>query len=332
MESILSKIRDLKVLVIGDVMLDHYIWGDAERISPEAPVPVIDVSIDTYVPGGAANVALNVRQLGGRVTLCGSIANDDAGEQLLLHFNKAGIFYDPRYSRNEASTILKTRVVVRGQQMCRLDREEAPINYRFKTDEQWAVLDQKVKEVDLVIISDYAKGVVSQELIERVQFAAKGTKTFLAIDPKPKSRIQFSGLDLMTPNRSEAIALSKLEIDPHAKFPAKDIAAALWQRHGCKNTVVTLGSHGMLLVEMGEVKKVIPTVAKEVFDVSGAGDTVIAVLSMALASGVPLDEACRIANIAAGVVVSKVGTSLVSPGEILEYGLVDESDAFMVGV
>lgn len=319
MESLLAKIKGLNVLVIGDVMLDHYIWGDADRISPEAPVPVIDVSKDTYVPGGAANVALNVKELGGKVTLCGNIANDDAGEQLMLQFNKRGILYDPRFARNNAPTILKTRVVVRGQQMCRLDREETPTHYGFNTDEQWTVLEQKVKESNLVIFSDYAKGVITQDLIDRVKEVAQKTGTFLAIDPKPKSRLSFQGLDLMTPNKKEAIVMSRLEVDAHEDFPFREISIALWERYRCNNTVVTMGAQGMMLSCGGVLKKLIPTVAREVYDVSGAGDTVIATMAMAMASGGTLEEAATLANVAAGVVVSKLGTALVSPEEVLAY-------------
>lgn len=320
MENIIASLKGLKIAVIGDVMLDHYIWGDAKRISPEAPVPVIDVNKDSYVPGGAANVALNIASLGGKAILIGRTANDDAGAQLSTSLHAAGVSYDPRFARNEAPTILKTRVVVRNQQLCRLDRELGPSSYSLEEDDEiWALVQEKVKNVDAVIFSDYSKGIVTTSLVERIQKITEDKEIFLSMDPKPRRLIQFSGLDLMTPNRAEALSMAKLELEPHEPFPTEEICQILWQRYKAKHLVITLGSDGMLLSTEGNAIKCIPTVAKEIFDVSGAGDTVIAALTAALAGGSSFADAAHFANLAAGVVISKVGTATATPVEILNY-------------
>lgn len=211
-------------------------------------------------------------------------------------------------------------MVVRSQQLCRLDREEAPAAYSLEDDDDiWDLVQEKLKHVDAVIFSDYAKGIVTSSLVERVQQATKGKGIFLSMDPKPRRLIQFSGLDLMTPNRLEAIALSRLELEPHEAFPADEICQILWQRYKPKHLVITLGSDGMLLSKEGCAIKRIPTVAKEIFDISGAGDAVIAALTSALASGSSFTDAAHLANLAAGVVISKVGTATASAEEILNY-------------
>ena len=320
METLFSSFKGLKVAVIGDIMLDHYIWGDSERISPEAPVPVVDVVRDSYVPGGAANVALNVAALGGKPILCGCVANDDAGEELRATLHSAGVAFDGRFSRNAAPTILKTRVVVRNQQLCRLDREAAPTEYSLEADDEiWQVVEETLKKVDAVILSDYAKGVITNSLVEKVKEATAGRNVFLAMDPKPRRRIDFDGLDLVTPNKGESLMLSQIYAEPHMKFPAETVCQKLWERYKTKHLIITLGGDGMLLSEKGHALKFIPTVAREIYDVSGAGDTVISALTLALAGGASIEEAAHLANAAAGVVVSKVGTATASPEEVIDY-------------
>lgn len=326
LENLIAEIKGLRVGIIGDIMLDHYIWGDATRISPEAPVPVIDVCRDSYTPGGAANVALNIAALGGKAVLMGRTANDDAGAQLSVALHAAGVSYDPRLTRNEAPTIVKTRIVVRNQQLCRVDREEAPSEYSLEEDENiWHVVEEKLKYVDAVIFSDYSKGIITSSLVERVQNAVEGKKIFLSMDPKPRRRVKFSGLDLMTPNRLESVALSRMELEPHDPFPSGEICESLWTQYKTKHLVITLGGDGMLLSERGEALKCIPTMAREVYDVSGAGDTVVAALTMTLARGVSLEEAAHFSNLAAGVVVSKVGTATATPAEIVTYAAAEEA-------
>jgi D-beta-D-heptose 7-phosphate kinase/D-beta-D-heptose 1-phosphate adenosyltransferase len=315
--TLLRKISRLRVLVIGDLMLDHYIWGDATRISPEAPVPVVDIARDTWTAGGAANVALNIAALGARCTLAGFFASDEAGAQL------AGILAERRIATirtpGSGRTIVKTRVLVQHQQLCRLDRESPPPAYALDADQGIALLDRAIRASDAVILSDYAKGVLSADLVDRVATLARAAGKFIALDPKPKRQLPFHGLDLITPNKREALQLAGLEPSPHLPFPAAEVCARLEKLHGTKNLVITLGEEGMLLSTGGRVLDTIPTAAREVFDVSGAGDTALAALAVALASGAPLATAAHFANAASGVVVAKLGTATVTPKELLAH-------------
>src|SRR5687767_5498533 len=217
---LLKKIARLRILVIGDVMLDHYVWGDATRISPEAPVPVVDIARDSWTAGGAANVALNIASLGARCAVAGFIGKDEAGERLteILHARKIATIPTP----GEAPTILKTRVLVQHQQLCRLDREAAPADYQFPVSRARALLTKQIAAADAVILSDYAKGIVSNELVECVTELAREAGKFIALDPKPKRKLEFRDLDLITPNKREALQLAGIELLPHAPFPAAE--------------------------------------------------------------------------------------------------------------
>ncbi len=321
MKALLQKIREKRVLVVGDVMLDHYIHGDATRISPEAPVPVVNVMRDRRVAGGAANVALNLRSLGAAVSLCGIFGNDEAGAELEKILSENGVAFPPAFRRDGAQTIIKSRVVVRNQQLCRIDREQPPSAYALNAPDIRAALRAEISRADAVIVSDYAKGAVDMPLLTDV-LAAAGTRNLLvALDPKPRRRLPFENLGLITPNRNEAIELAEIgnEISGN-EFPAEEICRRIWEKHHPKLLVVTLGADGMLLSREGKVEKLIPTYAREVFDVSGAGDTVIASLTLALAAGADLESAAHFANTAAGIVVGKFGTATVSPEEILAFG------------
>jgi D-glycero-beta-D-manno-heptose-7-phosphate kinase len=315
MKSLLQKISRLHLLVVGDVMLDHYIWGDTNRISPEAPVPVIDVTKDTYSAGGAANVALNITSLGARATIAGFFGRDDSGTLLRGIITQKGI--DTIATPGNGSTIVKTRLVVRRQQLCRLDRESPLHSYQVDPSHLDVVFSKIVPKVDAVILSDYAKGLLSDELVARVSALAREHKKFLAIDPKPRRKLKFFQPDLLTPNRKESLQLAGLDPEPHQPFPAAEVCARIYEQYQPKYLVITLSEDGMLLSQDGKVGRVIPTVAREVFDVSGAGDTSIAALTLALAGGALLEEAAEFANAAAGVVVGKIGTATVTPEEVL---------------
>ncbi len=319
MKALLERIGGLRVLVVGDVMLDHYIWGDATRISPEAPVPVITVERDTYGPGAAANVALNCVDLGAEVTLVGPFGDDEPGRRLESILTEKGTVVPSFCRRSSCATVLKTRVVVRGQQLCRLDREDPPQAYALDARRVVEHLEMLLSEVDVAIVSDYAKGAVSEVLLEKIVKLAAASKTFLALDPKPSRPLAFSGVDLLTPNRSEALQLAGLTLSRHEDFPAEAVCAAIWERHRPRNLVVTLGADGMLLSRKGECVERIPTYAQEVFDVSGAGDTSVAALTLALAAEASLQEAAHFANTAAGVVVGKLGAATVTPEELLAF-------------
>lgn len=315
--ALLKKIARLRILVIGDVMLDHYIWGDATRISPEAPVPVIDVARDTWTAGGAANVALNIASLGAQCTVAGFIGTDEAGTRLtkILHEKKINTIATP----GAAATIVKTRVVVQHQQLCRLDRENPPEAYRVDPAATEELLKKEIAACDAVILSDYAKGILTDELVARVTKLAQATGTIVALDPKPKRKLAFHGLDLITPNKRESLQLAGIEWLPHTRFPAAEVCARLHELYATRHLVITLGEDGMLLSSNGRIVKTIPTAAREVYDVSGAGDTALAGLVLALAAGSKLETAAHFANAAAGVVVGKLGTATVTPKELTEY-------------
>ena len=317
LKPLLRRIAKLRILVVGDVMLDHYIWGDATRISPEAPVPVIDIARDSWTAGGAANVALNLASLGARCTVAGFIGDDEAGHRLntILH----GRHIDTIATPGSAPTIVKTRVLVRHQQLCRLDRESAPSAYEIPTGRVDALLKRAIEGADAVILSDYAKGILNDAVVARVTQLARKAGKFIALDPKPKRRLAFHGLDLITPNKRESLELAGMEPPPHTRFPAAEVCARLHELYATRHLVVTLGEEGMLLSDGGRVRKIIPTAAREVFDVSGAGDTALAGLVVALCAGAPLETAAHFANAAAGVVVGKLGTATVSPDEIIAH-------------
>src|SRR3954471_16431730 len=315
--ALLKKIAGLRILVLGDVMLDHYIWGDATRISPEAPVPVVDIARDSWTAGGAANVALNIATLGASCAVAGYLGNDEAGGQLrdILHEKKISTLVTP----GAAPTIVKTRVLVQHQQLCRLDRESGPDAYAVDAAAAEKLLAKEIARCDAIVFSDYAKGILTDEVVARVTKLARAAGKFVALDPKPKRKLAFHGLDLITPNKRESLQLAGIEPAPHAKFPAAEVCARLHELYGTKHVVITLGEDGMLLSSAGRVLKTIPTAAREVYDVSGAGDTALAGLVLALAAGANLEEAAHFANAAAGVVVGKLGTATVTPKELLAY-------------
>lgn len=316
--ALLKKIAELRILVIGDVMLDHYIWGDATRISPEAPVPVVDVSRDTYAAGGAANVALNIAYLGAHAVVAGCIANDDAGKKLqqILREHDVQIVAAP----SAGATIVKTRVLVQHQQLCRLDRESPPAVYVISANTLFdKFLDDAIRQADAIVLSDYAKGLLDDVLVEKISKLARVAGKFIALDPKPKRKLAFHDLDLITPNKKESFQLAGLEPDPGAPFPAEKICARLHELYHTRYVVITLGEDGMLLSENGRVTGKIPTAAREVYDVSGAGDTALAGLVLALRAGSSLETAAHFANAAAGVVIGKLGTATVTPQELLAY-------------
>ncbi len=317
MKSLLKKFSKLHVLVVGDVMLDHYVWGDAQRISPEAPVPVIDVERDTYSAGGAANVALNLASLGAKATIAGFFGRDDAGKRLGGILTQKGI--TTVSTPGSGSTIVKTRVLVRRQQLCRLDRESPLHDYGIDPKLIEPTFDKLVRKADAVILSDYAKGLLTDELVAKVTALARAHGKLLAIDPKPRRKLRFYQPDLITPNRKEALQLAGIEPEPHQPFPAAEVCARIYEQYRPKHLVITLSEDGMLLSHNGKAGRVIPTMAREVFDVSGAGDTSIAALTLGLAAGALLEEAAQFANAAAGVVVGKLGTATVSPEEILAH-------------
>jgi rfaE bifunctional protein kinase chain/domain len=313
MKDLLEQIKSLRVLVIGDVMLDRYIIGEVSRISPEAPVPVLAVRDERSVAGGAANVALNLRSLGANVEAVGWFGQDERGDQLVEILENQKIQVDQSFRFSAVPTISKSRVTASNQQICRVDRESAIDQYHPDLSIVGDLISEKASQADAVIVSDYGKGFVTNQLIALVRENA----CFLAVDPKPSRLLDYSKPDLLTPNRLEALELAGLSRETRDPFPQEDVVNQIFNKFSPRLLAVTLGGEGMLLAKQGKVECTIPTAAREVFDVSGAGDTVIASLSMALVAGQSFEQAAEFANLAAGVVVGKVGTANVSPEEII---------------
>ncbi len=320
--AVLETFRQLRVLVIGDLMVDHYIWGEVNRISPEAPVPVVHVARESHTAGGAANVALNLASLGVASELIGSLGADEAGRRLRTLLETAKIDSSRCATVAGASTIVKTRVIARTQQLCRIDHEGARDSYTLENgrvpDDH---LDAAVAAADAVIVSDYAKGAITQSLVDRVLVSARRHETLVAVDPKPSRHLAFDGVGLITPNRHEALELAGLpEPGVGERYPLEEACRRIHEKFSPRLLVITLGADGMAVCRGGEVEHVMPTEAREVFDVSGAGDTVIATLTAALAAGCSPIDAARLANKAAGVVVAKMGTATASPADLLAMG------------
>lgn len=311
----LSAMQDIKILVIGDLMLDHYIWGDVHRISPEAPVPIVNAARESHTAGGAANVALNLASLGVPVSLAGSLGLDGSGEKLLGILDAACIDTSLCLTESRRPTIVKTRVIVRNQQLCRIDHEAAASLYSI---DPTAALLGAIEASDAIIVSDYAKGVISQFTLNAVLDHAKQHGKTIAIDPKPSRKLKFEGASLITPNRHEALELAGLaEPASDEPYPLNEICRIIHERHSPELLIITLGADGMAISRNGKLELTLPTQAREVFDVSGAGDTVIATLTAALAAGASPCDAATFANTTAGIVVSKMGTATPTPAEIL---------------
>ncbi len=223
MRSLLAKFPKLRVVVVGDVMLDEYIFGEANRLSPEAPVPVVTFKRDKNVAGGSANVALNLVSFGARSELCGWIGCDPAGDRLRAWLKQEKVAFDPQFARKEPSTIVKTRIIAGHQQLCRLDRESAPGEYAPEGGETLRMIEQKLAGATALIFSDYAKGSLSTELVSRLTRVAQKAGVFVALDPKPRRPLEVTGLDLLTPNWKEALEMAGFSPDlPPASMPSYD--------------------------------------------------------------------------------------------------------------
>jgi D-beta-D-heptose 7-phosphate kinase/D-beta-D-heptose 1-phosphate adenosyltransferase len=319
---ILSAAKKTRVLVVGDVMLDQFIWGSVSRISPEAPVPVVDFVRESFMPGGAANVARNLVALGTPADLFGVIGMDDAAEKLqgLLCDKKIGC---PGLVKSAVRhTSIKTRIVAHQQQVVRVDREtRGPVDGKTLAT-LVAVIKKAVAKADAVIVGDYGKGVVTQPLLNEIKSLCHARGVWLSLDPKPVHHLNLNGLSLITPNRKEAFELANLADDTKNVNPLADenlllVTERLLQELNPALLLITLGELGMLLCQRGAKPFHIPTVAQEVFDVSGAGDTVIATFTLAIAAGASPVEAAVLSNYAAGIVVGKVGTATTTPEELL---------------
>lgn len=314
-EQILSRFRERRALVLGDVMLDEYLTGDVRRISPEAPVPIVDVQSRTHVPGGAANVASNIASLGGYPVLIGIVGEDESARHLRSVLAENGVSSDSLVQANERPTVTKTRIVSGQQQIVRLDRELTCEISATHADLILATFEQNIADADACLLSDYAKGLLTPAICAHVISRARQLRKPVVVDPKGASFLKYSGCSVITPNLRETEVASKHVIDTEA-----DLFKAVNQLQsvlGESAVLVTRGPDGMTLFRDSVEVLHAPALAREVFDVTGAGDTVVGTLTLALASGLRLEEAVLLANMAASVVVQKTGTATVSPEELL---------------
>ncbi|HAM52012.1 MAG TPA: D-glycero-beta-D-manno-heptose-7-phosphate kinase [Nitrospiraceae bacterium] len=312
-QGILKKFKNSKILVIGDLILDRYIWGKVSRISPEAPVPVVEVTDDNFVLGGAANVAYNIVALGGKTTVAGVVGKDRAGDVLRQLLDERGVA--SVIVEDSRPTTVKTRVIAHNQQVVRFDREDRERITGKALEKMLDFMRDAISEHDGVIISDYRKGVVSRELIKNILSIAKSKRKLIAVDPKVGHFHCYKGVSLITPNLMEASSGSGIDIrDEKSLLKA---AQVLMKKVSCSAVLITRGEEGMSLFEGSRVTH-IPTVAQHIYDVTGAGDTVIATFSLAYASGATMQEAAAIANHAAGLVVGEVGTAVVTPQKLCQ--------------
>jgi D-beta-D-heptose 7-phosphate kinase/D-beta-D-heptose 1-phosphate adenosyltransferase len=320
---ILSAATKSRVLVVGDVMLDQFIWGSVARISPEAPVPVLDFERESFMPGGAANVARNLTALEASTELFGAIGNDSAAQQLKKLLREQKIVCDGLVTNSARHTSVMTRIVAHKQQVVRIDRETRDGLDAKVTGKLLTAVKARLPKTDAVIVGDYGKGVVTQPLLNEIKSLCRARGVWLSLDPKPVHDLNLVGLSLITPNRKETFELANLPDETRNANPLADknlmlAAERLLNELRPAVLLITLGESGMLLCQRGQKPFHIPTVAQEVFDVSGAGDTVIATFTLAIAAGASPIEAAIISNHAAGIVVGKVGTATTTPDELLK--------------
>jgi D-beta-D-heptose 7-phosphate kinase / D-beta-D-heptose 1-phosphate adenosyltransferase len=314
--ALLASLHRTRVAVVGDLMLDEYVWGDVSRISPDAPVQVVDIRRRSAAIGGAGNVAHNLRAAGGSVVLLGVVGADAAAGTFRKLLAEAGIDDAGIVEITDRRTTVKTRVIARGQQIVRLDTEERGALPQDARARLLAALDRALPGCGAVLVSDYAKGVVDRDLVAEIgaRVKASGRSIPILVDPK---RIDFSayrGCDAITPNRKETEAATGVDLAHEANVV--EAARKIREATGASHVLITLGERGMALSSADGALDVVPAQAREVYDVTGAGDTVLAYFGLAVAAGATPGEAARLANLAAGVAVGKLGTSAVTPVEV----------------
>lgn len=304
-----------KILVVGDIMLDEYIWGSVDRISPEAPVPVVLVSRETRIPGGAANVVNNLTGLGVSVHLCGVVGDDAGGKYLLKYFNSRSVNTSGVFIGVDRPTTVKTRIVAHNQQVVRVDKENADRIDSGIIRNMTVFVRKRISEVDGVIISDYGKGVIIPEVIREIIRTAREKRKIVAVDPKIEHFFQYKNVTLITPNHYEASKAVNMPIKSQADVFR--IGKLIMKQLGLKSLFITQSREGMTVFQRGEQPRHIPTHAQEVYDVTGAGDTVIATAVMGLVSGLTYELSAVLANYAAGIVVGEVGTTPITAEKLI---------------
>jgi len=315
--TLIDRFGRLKALVIGDLMLDHYIWGAVSRISPEAPVPVVEVSRETEMAGGAGNVAVNMASLGAQVFVVGLLGQDAASDRLLSKLEQAAIHTKHVVRTVERPTILKTRIIAHHQQVVRVDRE---IKGELSNDirrQLWEQIERLLPHVQAIVLSDYAKGVVTAAFIRKLIPKARRLKIPILVDPKVENFRFYRQVTCITPNLQEAMQGGGVH-SIKSEADIERLGRQIMRRLHVDSLLITRGEKGMTLFEKNKPTWHVPTRAREVFDVTGAGDTVIGTLALALAAGAPIRTAAELANEAAGIVVGKLGTASVTTQELLK--------------
>jgi D-beta-D-heptose 7-phosphate kinase/D-beta-D-heptose 1-phosphate adenosyltransferase len=314
-ESFLHRCRGAVVGVVGDVMLDRFVWGKVSRISPEAPVPVVEVEREDYHLGGAANVARNLASLGGSPLLLGIVGEDEAGATLRRAFEERELSAEAILSDSSRRTTVKTRVIAQGQQVVRADWESREDLAGEIEERCIALVEEVVLRSKALVLSDYSKGTLTPKVIDRAIAASKARGVPLLVDPKLRPYRLYRGVTLVTPNVNEAARFTGIDVRSEGEL--EQAAGRILEDLECEAVLITRGEQGMSLYERERPPLHIATAAREVFDVTGAGDTVIATAALALACGESLPRAAELSNRAAGIVVGKLGTATVLPEELL---------------
>jgi D-beta-D-heptose 7-phosphate kinase/D-beta-D-heptose 1-phosphate adenosyltransferase len=312
---ILNRFSKVKILVVGDIMIDRFIWGKVSRISPEAPVPVVLVDKETFLLGGAANVVNNIHALGGGVSLCGIVGDDEMSQKVFQKLNEMGIAAQGVFVGKGRQTTVKTRIIGHHQQLVRIDRETTEELKGPALRNISEFLKMNMDHFDGMVLSDYGKGLLTKELIRHTIRKAREEGKFVMVDPKVKNFFFYKGATVVTPNTAEASAASGVII--HDLPTLRKAGRLLLRRLNCDALVITRGEEGMAIFEPHQEPFLVPTVAKEVYDVTGAGDTVIGTMALALGAGAGVIDAAKLANYAAGIVVGKVGTATVHRDELM---------------
>jgi ADP-heptose synthase, bifunctional sugar kinase/adenylyltransferase len=322
LQQILDRASSRRITVIGDLMLDEFVWGKVGRISPEAPVPVVEVTGESFYPGGAANVARNLREFVERVAIIGLLGKDRSGQQLRELMSEQKIDTSNAVEEATFHTIVKTRIIARHQQVVRVDREKFVGPSASQVEAVVTAVRKNIPETDAIIFEDYGKGFLSTELVSQIAEAARSARKIVAADPNPRNLVAWRGLTVIKPNRTEAFLAAGIPGRDPDTVPSQDAdlkraGETLLKKWETENVLITLGEHGMMLFQGKETPHYIPAKAQEVFDVSGAGDTAIALFTLGLACGATPTEAAEIANHGSAVVVSKLGTATVTRDELM---------------
>ncbi|MCX7910903.1 MAG: D-glycero-beta-D-manno-heptose-7-phosphate kinase [Endomicrobia bacterium] len=315
--SIIKKFHDKKILVVGDIMLDKYVWGEVERISPEAPVPVVDVKKETQNLGACGNVAYNIVSVGAKAYIVTVVGNDLYAEEIKNMLLSRGINIDGVFSDNTRPTTVKTRIIAQSQQIVRVDKESRVQITASLFEKIRNYIEDIKSKIDGILISDYGKGVITKSLLSYLIKLSKKLDIPITVDPKIEHFMEYKKVTVLTPNLNEATQGMRLHKKPKTEQEIYELGKKILKKLNPEALVITRGPDGMTLFEKEKIYH-IPTRAKEVYDVTGAGDTVVALLTLSLTAGADFVSGCEISNFAAGVVVGKVGTATVSKEELEE--------------